>query len=61
MYEITDVNVDFSDRDVIAIFHTHGESEQFYSKIRNDMDLKWFPFGKFDTNELVLEACNTCL
>lgn len=24
-----DVNVDFSDRDVIALYHAHGESEQF--------------------------------
>ena len=50
-----DVNVDFSDHDVIALYHAHGESEQFHSEIKTDMDLERFPSGKFDTNELVLE------
>ncbi|MCX4325244.1 MAG: IS1380 family transposase [Lachnospiraceae bacterium] len=50
-----DVNVDFSDRDVIALYHAHGESEQFHSEIKTDMNLERFPSGKFSTNELVLE------
>ena len=50
-----DVNVDFSDHDIIALYHAHGESEQFHSEIKTDMDLERFPSGKFDTNELVLE------
>ncbi len=50
-----DVNVDYADRDVISLYHAHGESEQFHSEIKTDMDLERFPSGKFDTNELVLE------
>jgi len=50
-----DVNVGFPDREVIALYHAHGESEQFHSEIKTDMDLERFPSGKFDTNELVLE------
>lgn len=50
-----DVNVEFSDHDIIALYHAHGESEQFHSEIKTDMDLERFPSGKFDTNELVLE------
>ena len=50
-----DVNVDFTDREVIALYHAHGESEQFHSEIKTDMALERFPSGKFDTNELVLE------
>ena len=50
-----DVNVDYTDRDVISLYHAHGESEQFHSEIKTDMDLEHFPSGKFDTNELVLE------
>ncbi|MDE6602435.1 MAG: hypothetical protein K2K90_09800 [Lachnospiraceae bacterium] len=50
-----DVNVDFSDHDVIALYHAHGESEQFHSEIKTDMEPERFPSGKFDTNELVLE------
>lgn len=50
-----DVNVDYADCDVISLYHAHGESEQFHSEIKTDMDLERFPSGKFDTNELVLE------
>ena len=54
-YWCEDVNVDDTDRDVISLYHAHGESEQFHSEIKTDMDLERFPSGKFDTNELVLE------
>lgn len=50
-----DVNVEFSDHDIIALYHAHGESEQFHSEVKTDMDLERFPSGKFNTNELVLE------
>lgn len=50
-----DVNVEFSDHDIITLYHAHGESEQFHSEVKTDMDLERFPSGKFDTNELVLE------
>ena len=48
-------NTDFSDRDVIGHYHAHGESEQFHSELKTDMDLERLPSGKFETNELVLE------
>ena len=41
--------------DVIRLYHEHGESEQYHSEIKTDMDVERFPSGKFDTNELVLE------
>ena len=44
-----------SDDDVIRLYHEHGESEQYHSEIKTDMDVERFPSGKFDTNELVLE------
>jgi hypothetical protein len=40
---------------VIRLYHEHGESEQYHSEIKTDMDVERFPSGKFDTNELVLE------
>lgn len=48
-------NTGFSDRDVIGHYHAHGESEQFHSELKTDMDLERLPSGKFETNELVLE------
>lgn len=49
------VNVDFSDEDIIELYHKHGEMEQFHSEIKTDMNCEQLPSGKFDTNELVLE------
>ena len=44
-----------NDREVIGLYHAHGECKQFH-------DLERLPSGKFETNELVLElailACN---
>ena len=48
-------NTDFTDRDVIAHYHAHGECEQFHSELKTDMDLERLPSGKFQTNGLVLE------
>ena len=45
----------FSDEEVINLYHAHGESEQFHSEFKTDMDMERFPSGKFDTNELVME------
>lgn len=50
-----DVNVEYTDHDVISLYHAHGESEQYHSEIKTDMDLERFPSGKFATNALVLE------
>ena len=48
-------NTDFTDYDVIDLYHKHGESEQFHSEFKSDMDIERLPSGKFDTNCLVLE------
>ena len=48
-------NTGFTDREVIEHHHAHGESEQFHSELKTDMDPERLPSGKFETNELVLE------
>lgn len=48
-------NLDFTDEEVIANYHAHGECEQYHSELKTDMDLERLPSGKFETNELVLE------
>ena len=48
-------NLGCSDDDIIGLYHAHGESEQYHSEIKTDMDVERLPSGKFDTNELVLE------
>jgi len=48
-------NTGLSDDEIIELYHKHGESEQFHSEIKSDMDIERLPSGKFDTNELVLE------
>ncbi len=48
-------NLDFTDEEIIANYHAHGECEQYHSELKTDMDLERLPSGKFETNELVLE------
>ena len=48
-------NLGESDREIIALYHAHGECEQFHSEIKSDMDLERLPSGRFATNALVLE------
>ncbi|MGI9953505.1 hypothetical protein V3F56_14215, partial [Moorellaceae bacterium AZ2] len=36
----------------VAFYHDHGTSEQFHSEIKNDLNLKRLPSGKFATNDL---------
>lgn len=48
-------NLSFTDEDIIQLYHAHGESEQFHSEFKSDMDMERFPSGKFETNELFLE------
>lgn len=43
-----------SPKDVIALYHAHGTSEQFHSEIKTDLDLERLPSGKFATNATVL-------
>ena len=47
-------NLELSDDDIIELYHAHGESEQYHSEIKTDMDVERLPSGKFETNELVL-------
>lgn len=48
-------NLGVPDNDIIKLYHAHGESEQYHSEIKTDMNIERLPFGKFNTNELVLE------
>ena len=48
-------NTDFTDFEIIDLYHKHGECEQFHSEFKSDMDIERLPSGKFDTNCLVLE------
>ena len=48
-------NLSFTDEDIIQLYHAHGESEQFHSEFKSDMDMERFPSGKFETNELFPE------
>lgn len=47
--------VGFSDKDIVALYHAHGECEQYHSELKSDMDLERLPSGKFATNALILE------
>jgi hypothetical protein len=48
-------NLELPDEEIIDLYHAHGESEQFHSEIKTDMDVERLPSGKFETNKLVLE------
>lgn len=48
-------NLGDSDQDIIALYHAHGECEQYHSEVKSDMDLERLPSGKFETNALILE------
>lgn len=48
-------NLGWSDDDVIASYHAHGECEQYHSELKTDMDVERLLSGKFATNALVLE------
>jgi hypothetical protein len=43
------------EKEIIELYHDHGQSEQYHSELKTDMDLKRLPSGKFATNKLVLE------
>ena len=44
-----------SEKTIIELYHDHGQSEQYHSEIKSDMDVERLPSGKFQTNSLVLE------
>ena len=48
-------NLAWSDAEIIASYHAHGECEQYHSEIKTDMDAERLPSGKFKTNSLVLD------
>ncbi len=48
-------NTSLSDETIIDLYHAHGESEQYHSEIKTDMDVERLPSGKFESNKLVLE------
>ena len=48
-------NLGETDREIMRLYHAHGECEQYHSEIKTDMDIECLPSGKFDTNALVLE------
>ena len=48
-------NTSLLDETVIDLYHAHGESEQYHSEIKTDMDVERLPSGKFESNKLVLE------
>ena len=48
-------NLPLPDQEIIGLYHAHGESEQYHSEIKTDMDVERLPSGKFDSNKLVLE------
>jgi len=41
-------------KEVIALHHQHGTSEQFHSENKTDLDLERLPSGKFATNATML-------
>ena len=49
------MNLPFLDREVIDYYHAHGESEQYHSEFKTDMNMERVPSGKFETNKLVFE------
>ncbi len=48
-------NLGIPDDEIIKLYHAHGESEQYHSEIKTDMDIERLPSGKFATNKLILE------
>ena len=48
-------NLGWTDDEIMDAYHAHGESEQYHSELKTDMDVERLPSGKFETNELVLE------
>lgn len=48
-------NLPLADQEIIGLCHAHGESEQYHSEIKTDMDVERLPSGKFESNKLVLE------
>ena len=48
------VSLELCAYETILLYHDHGESEQFHSELKSDMELERLPNGRFATNALVL-------
>lgn len=48
------MSLECSAYEAILLYHAHGESEQFHSELKSDMDLERLPSKWFQTNGLVL-------
>ena len=48
------VSLDCPGYEAVLLYHDHGESEQFHSELKSDMDLERLPSKYFATNALVL-------
>lgn len=48
------VSLELPAYETILVYHDHGESEQFHSELKSDMDLERLPSGRFATNAVVL-------
>ena len=53
-------NTALSDEQVIEEYHAHGESEQYHSEIKTDMNAELFASEKFATNSLILHLTVLC-
>ena len=45
----------WSEDRIINLYHSHGESEQYHSEFKTDLDLERLPSGKYTSNSLVLD------
>ena len=43
-------NLGYSDDDIFGLYHAHGESNQYHSEIKTDMDVERLLSCKFDTS-----------
>lgn len=41
-------------REILALYHDHGTSEQFHSELKSDLNIERLPSGKFAVNKIVL-------
>ena len=48
------ISLDLQPHETIRLYHDHGTSEQFHSKLKTDMDLERLPSGRFENNAFIL-------
>jgi hypothetical protein len=47
-------NLGESPQDTIALYHSHGTSEQFHSELKSDIGIERFPSHSYAVNQLIL-------